>query len=83
MGLTTPVWQGFPGEVHAAVTYALSGDADALELRIEFEATAESPTPVNMAQHSYFNLEGAASGATILNHTLQINSCGSCDESSP
>ena len=54
------------------MTYTLT---DANELRTVMEATADADTPVNLAQHSYFNLNGQARG-TILDHILQINGCG-------
>ena len=39
---------------------------------VEMEATTDAATPINMAQHSYFNLAGHASGS-ILHHELTIN----------
>ncbi len=68
---------GFPGTVTATVTYTLEGNA----LRIDYRAETDSPTVINMTNHSYFNLDGAKSSqcpadnalTTILNHTLQID----------
>ena len=60
--------QGFPGEVGAAVTYSLSPSS---ELRVEMRAESSAPTPLNLAQHSYFNLGGHAAG-TILDHQLAL-----------
>jgi aldose 1-epimerase len=51
------------------VTYTLNDDN---ELRAVIEAETDAATPVNFAQHSYFNLNGQARD-TILNHILQIN----------
>ena len=38
------------------------------------EATTDAATPLNLAQHTYFNLDGEANG-TVLDHYLQLNSC--------
>jgi aldose 1-epimerase len=62
--------EGFPGALEAAVTYSLDA---AGALRVEFSATADAPTLVNLAQHSYFNLAGAASGEDVLGHELQLH----------
>ncbi|MCE9544429.1 MAG: galactose mutarotase [Planctomycetia bacterium] len=62
--------EGFPGAVHAEVTYILKDDN---ALKIEFQATADKPTPVSLTNHSYFNLSGEGKG-TILDHELQLKS---------
>lgn len=59
---------GFPGELHAHVRYTLTREN---ELVIEYEATTDAPTPVNLTQHTYFNLAGHSSG-DILEHELLI-----------
>lgn len=61
--------EGYPGELTAHATYRL-GDDDTLE--IDFEATTTAPTPVNLANHAYFNLSGNPQ-RSILDHLLQIN----------
>jgi aldose 1-epimerase len=61
--------EGYPGELHARVTYTLTPDDHVV---IDYEATATRATPVNLSQHSYFNLAGAGSG-DILDHVLQID----------
>jgi aldose 1-epimerase len=61
--------EGYPGELTAHVTYRL-GEDDSLE--IDFEATTTAPTPVNLANHAYFNLTGDPN-RPIVEHTLQIN----------
>lgn len=60
--------EGFPGELDAKVTYSLMEDQT---LKIEYEATTDTPTVVNLTNHAYFNLNGEGSG-TILNHKMQI-----------
>lgn len=60
--------EGFPGTVEAQVTFKLTKDN---RLRVEMKATSDAPTPLNLAQHSYFNLGGHASG-DILDHILQL-----------
>ena len=60
---------GFPGNVCVRVTYTLTDDN---ALNIEYEAVTDSPTVINMTNHSYFNLNGDAS-TDILNHLLSID----------
>jgi aldose 1-epimerase len=61
--------EGYPGDLTAHVTYRLGNDDS---LMIEYEATTTAPTPVNLANHAYFNLGGDPE-RTILAHTLKIN----------
>jgi aldose 1-epimerase len=60
--------EGYPGTVQATVTYTLT---DANELRIDYHATTDKPTVVNLTQHSYFNLAGSK-GSDVLGHQLMI-----------
>jgi aldose 1-epimerase len=61
--------EGYPGTLTAHVTYRL-GDDDTLA--IEYEASTTAATPVNLANHAYFNLTGDPTH-TILNHVLTLN----------
>jgi len=61
--------EGFPGNLQIKVTYTLN---DANELTVDYEATTDKATPINVSQHSYFNLAGAGNG-DILNHEIMIN----------
>jgi aldose 1-epimerase len=64
--------EGYPGNLHVAVTYSLT-PAD--ELLVDFEATSDKPTIVNLSQHSYWNLHGGGQG-TILDHLLMLDASG-------
>jgi aldose 1-epimerase len=61
--------QGFPGKLEVTVTYLLTQDN---ALRIDYEATTDRATPVNLTNHCYFNLRGEGNG-DILNHLAWIH----------
>jgi len=65
--------QGFPGNLSVRVTYALEDDA----LTIRWQAETDRETPVNLTNHSFFNLGGnlrdAARMRDVMGHVLQVN----------
>jgi aldose 1-epimerase len=69
MGLTSPDGEsGFPGTLDVTATYTLTDDN---ALIVDFSATTDQPTPLNLTQHSYFNLAGHDRG-DVLGHQLTI-----------
>lgn len=61
--------EGYPGNLQIVVTYLLN---DRNELRIVYRAETDQPTPVNLTNHSYFNLSGEGS-PTIHDHVLTLS----------
>lgn len=65
--------EGYPGNLRVRVTFALTEDC---ALRIRYDADTDRDTPVNLTNHSYFNLNGDGS---VLGHRLQINAERFCE----
>ena len=61
--------EGYPGNLNVQVVYTLGSDNS---LKIDYTAAADQATPVNLTNHSYFNLS-AGKDSTILDHVLQLN----------
>lgn len=60
--------EGYPGNLSVTVRYTVSGG----DLKIDYSATTDKDTVLNLTNHSYFNLAGQGNG-TILQHQLQLN----------
>ena len=61
--------EGYPGSLDVEIKYSVSHSG---AFSVEYRATADRPTPVNLTQHSYFNLEGEGA-ADILSHEIMID----------
>jgi aldose 1-epimerase len=59
--------EGYPGNLDVTAVYTLTNDN---ALQVEFAATTDKPTVVNLTQHSYFNLRGSGD---VLGHVVHIN----------
>ena len=64
--------EGFPGQLNVRVSYSLTRQSDFV---VDYHATSNAPTPINLTQHTYFNLSGEGSG-DILDHELTVNAGG-------
>lgn len=63
--------EGYPGDLVVNVTFELN---EKNEFKIDYKANTTKPTPINITNHSYFNLAGSGKGATELyKHVVMIN----------
>ncbi|MGH8189503.1 MAG: aldose epimerase family protein, partial [Steroidobacteraceae bacterium] len=60
---------GYPGTLQVTATYTL-GESN--ELTVEYRATTDKPTIVNITNHTYFNLAGASGNADVMDHRLTL-----------
>ena len=65
--------EGFPGTLQVEVTYSLGDDNT---LTLDYTATSDAPTVVNLTNHSFFNLVGEAEGRSALDHLVRIEADG-------
>jgi aldose 1-epimerase len=61
--------EGYPGNLDVTVTYTLT---DSNEVKIDYKATTDQPTVLNLTNHSFFNLHGAGNG-DVNDHVMYIN----------
>lgn len=66
--------EGFPGNVHSEVSYTLTDQNDFV---IDYIATTDEPTVINLTHHGFYNLRGAGAG-DVLDHELMMNADAYC-----
>jgi aldose 1-epimerase len=70
LGYTSPhMDQGYPGQLEVTATYALN---ERNELSVDYRATTDRPTVVNLSNHTYWNLGGEGSSAGVMGHVLTL-----------
>ncbi|MCQ2161992.1 MAG: galactose mutarotase [Bacteroidales bacterium] len=62
-------FEGYPGNLDITMTYSLTEDN---EFKVEYKATTDKTTPVNISHHSFFNLKGEGNG-DVLDYVMTIN----------
>lgn len=62
--------EGYPGRLAVSATYSVNSDN---ELMLDYRATTDKPTIVNITNHSYFNLAGEGAAESVLTHDLSID----------
>ena len=67
--LSPDMEEGYPGNLKVTVTYTFTEDC---KLYINYKATTDKATPVNLTNHAYFNLDGF-DGGSVMEHNLTIN----------
>lgn len=74
LSYTSPAGEeGYPGTLKATVTYTVAKEGKADVLRLDYKATSDAPTPINLTNHSYFNLT-AHKGSDIQGHVFELES---------
>lgn len=64
-------FEGYPGTVLTSVTYELT---ESNEFKVSLAATTSKPTPINLTNHSYYNLAGHGTGyEELYNHSIALN----------
>jgi aldose 1-epimerase len=62
---------GYPGEVAAEITYTV--DPEKSLINLSYRASTTKPTPIDLTNHCYFNLNGRFAGHMIYNHEVKLN----------
>lgn len=71
--------EGYPGNLDVQVSYNLSSDGT---LTLSYYAISDADTVINLTNHAYFNLNGAAQPGTVFDHVLKLSASAFCDSDS-